>query len=172
MMKLPVVIAVTELVMMAVIGCAQDTGNTPSDNTPPSSTDLSTSPRSSGERAMTAEQTSSFYRIPVQAQEFRGGGVLEGAEKHTEGAVYDYARGTWEKASPVEQTRHRFSKRIEEGDKVEIADQRGTTEGYYGEQLRTVHVVRDGRVVALMFYKEGEEGGGWLLDECESCGEF
>jgi hypothetical protein len=98
--------------------------------------------------------------------------VLECTDKRTDGAVYDYARGTGEKASPVEQTRHQFSRRIEEGDTVEIADQRGPTEGYYGEQLRTVRVVRDGRVIALMFYKEGSEGGGWLLDEYESCSEF
>jgi hypothetical protein len=97
---------------------------------------------------------------------------LECADKRTNGAVYDYARGTGEKASPVEQTRHRFSKRIEEGDTVEFSEQRGSGKGYYGEQLRTVRVVRDGRVVALMFYKEGQDGGGWLLDEYKSCGEF
>ena len=45
--------------------------------------------------------------------------------------------------------------------------------GYYGEELRTVRVVRDGRVVALIHYKEGRgSGGGWLLDSYEACAEF
>jgi len=85
-----------------------------------------------------------------------------------------YAQGIGEKASPVEQARRRFSKRIKEGDTVEITDdQRGPTVGYYGEQLRTVRVVRDGRVVALIHYKEGRSsGGGWLLDSYEACAEF
>ena len=88
-------------------------------------------------------------------------------------AVFDFAQGIGEKASPVEQARRRFSKRIEEGDKVEIAERQGDpTVGYYGEELRTVRVVRDGRVVALMFYKEAIENGGWLLDSYEACGEF
>jgi hypothetical protein len=89
-------------------------------------------------------------------------------------AVFDFAQGIGEKASPVEQARRRFSKRIEKGDTVEIADDLGgPTEGYYGEELRTVRVVRDGRVVALIFYKEAlEGGGGWLLDSHEACGEF
>jgi hypothetical protein len=177
-MKYLLIIAVTGFVMMGVVGCGQGAANAPS-----GSTDLSTSPGRSGEREttaeqMTAEQTTSFYRIPVPEVEYsngggRGGGVLECADKRTKGAVYDYALGIGEKASPVEQTRRKFSKRIEEGDKVEIADQVGPTEGWYGEALRTVRVVRDGRVVALMFYKRGQEvEGGWLLDSYESCGEF
>ena len=57
---------------------------------------------------------------------------------------------------------------------MEIANgQGGPTVGYYGEELRTVRVVRDGRVVALMHCKEGRgAGGGWLLDSYEACGEF
>jgi len=43
----------------------------------------------------------------------------------TDGAIYVHARGIGEKVSPVEQTRRRFSKRIEEGDTVEIADDLG-----------------------------------------------
>ena len=98
---------------------------------------------------------------------------MECADKRTKGAVYDYALGIGEKAGPVEQTRRKFSKRIEEGDKVEIAGQVGPTEGWYGEALRTVRVVRDGRVVALMFYKGGiDSAGRWLLDSYEACGEF
>jgi len=171
------IIAVTGLVMMVEVGCGQGAGNTNSSNTHSSSTDLTTSAGRSAEQAtttehMTAEQTTSFYRIPVQAQEYSGG-VLECADKRTDGAIYDYASGTGEKASPVEQTRGPFSKRIEEGDKVEVANQVGPSKGYYGEALRTVRVVRDGLVVALIFYKEGIEGGkGWLLDSYESCGEF
>jgi len=39
--------------------------------------------------------------------------------------------------------------------------------------LKTVRVVRDGRVVALMFYKEGiDSAGRWLLDSYEACAEF
>ena len=144
---------------MVVVGCAQGAANAPS-----GSTDLTTSPGRSGEQATTAEQTTTYT-------EMRG---LECPEYSQEGAVFDYAQGIGEKASPVEQARRRFSKRIEEGDTVEIADdQGGTTVGYYGEELRTVRVVRDGRVVALMHYKEGRgAGGGWLLDYYEACGEF
>jgi hypothetical protein len=167
-MKYLVIIAVTGFVMMVVVGCTQGAGNAPS-----GSTDLTTSAGKSGEQATTPEQTTSIHRIPVEKQEYRGGGLLECREDSTEGAVFDYAQGIGEKASPVEQARRRFSKRIEEGDKVEIAErQRDPTEGYYGEALRTVRVVRDGRVVALMFYKEGIDNGGWLLDSYEACAEF
>jgi hypothetical protein len=157
-MKCPVTIAVTGFVTMVVVGCAQGVANAPS-----GSTDLTTSPGRSGERAMTAEQTT-----------YTGMRGLQCPEYGQEGAVFDYALGIGEKASPVEQARRRFSKRIEEGDKVEVADdQGGATVGYYGEELRTVRVVRDGRVVALMHYKEGRgAGGGWLLDSYEACGEF
>jgi hypothetical protein len=59
--------------------------------------------------ATTAEQTSSFYRIPV---------------KYGRCYIRPRARNR-EKVSPVERTRRRFSKRIEEGDTVEIADDLG-----------------------------------------------
>ena len=77
-------------------------------------------------------------------------------------AVFDYVQGIGEKASPVEQARCRFSKRIEEGDKVEIAERQGAP------KVRTVGVVRDGRVVALIKYHRGT-GGGWLPDSYEAC---
>jgi hypothetical protein len=171
-MKYLMIIAVTGFVMV-MVGCAQGAGNAPSGSTPSSSTDLATSPEARESERTTAEQSTSFYRIPVQEQEYRGGGVLECADKRTKGAVFDYALGIGEKVSPVEQTRRRFSKRIEEGDKVEITEHLGgPSTGYYGEQLRTVRVVRDGRVVALMFYKEGIDNGGWLLDSYEACAEF
>jgi hypothetical protein len=158
-MKHLVIVAVTGLVMMVVVGCAQGASNTPS---------------GSAERATTAEQATSIYRIPVEKDKYRGGGLLECRQAGTKGAVFDYARPIGEKAGPVEQARRRFSKRIEEGDKVEIAERQGDpTAGYYGEELETVRVARDGRVVALMFYKEGiEGGGGWLLDSYEACAEF
>jgi len=126
-MKYLVIIAVTGFATMVVVGCGQGAGNTPS-----SSTDPTTSPGSSGERATTAEQntaeqTTSFYRIPVSGHK----GVLECADKRTKGAIYDYALGIGKKASPVEQARRRFPKRIEEGDKVEITEQVGPTEGVW-----------------------------------------
>jgi hypothetical protein len=174
-MKHLVSIAVMVSMVIAMVGCAQGADNTPSSNSPSGSTDLATSPGGSGKHAQTTEQTTEqttpFYRIPVEG----GGGVLECANSNTKGAVYDYAQGIGQKASPVQQTRRKFSKRIEDGDEVEISDQRGPPEGYYdGAALRTVRVLRDGRVVALMlFYREGQDGeGGWLLDSYEACGEF
>jgi hypothetical protein len=153
-MKHLVIIAV----MMVVVGCTRGAGNTPS-----SSTHLTTSAGRPGQQATTAEQTT-----------YTEMGGLDCPEYSQEGAVFDYALGIGEKASPVEQARGRFSRRIEEGDTVEIADdQGGSTVGYYGEELRTVRVVRDGRVVALIHYKEGlGSGGGWLLDSYEACAEF
>ena len=151
-MKHLVIIAV----MMVVVGCTRGAGNTPS-----SSTHLTTSAGRPGQQATTAEQTT-----------YTEMGGLDCPEYSQKGAVFDYALGIGEKASPIEQARGRFSRRIEEGDTVEIADdQGGSTVGYYGQELRTVRVVRDGRVVALMFYK-GDDRGGWLLDSYESCGEF
>jgi hypothetical protein len=162
-MKYLVIIALTGLVTM--FGCGQGAEDTPS-----GSTDSRTSPVTSRDRATTAEQTTSIHRFP--AHESRG--VLECREDSTVGAVFDYARGVGEPASPVEQARRRFSERIEEGDAVEVADRLGEeTVGYYGEELRTVRVVRNGRLVALIYYKEGRDGGGrWLLGSYEACGEF
>ena len=80
-------------------------------------------------------------------------------------AVFDYAQGIGKKASPIEQARRRFSKRIEEGDTVEMAERPE------GPNVRTVRVVRDGRVVALIKYRRGT-GGGWVPDFYEVCGEF
>jgi hypothetical protein len=78
-------------------------------------------------------------------------------------AILDYivrAKG----ASPVELTQDEFSKRIEEGDTVEIANRQEDP------NVRTVRVVRDGRVVALITY--GRVGGGWLLESYEACADF
>jgi hypothetical protein len=167
-MKYLVIMAVTGFAILVVVGCAQGASNTPSGSAGPT-----TSAGSSGKQATTPEQTTSIYRTPVEKQDYRGAGVLECRQVGTKGAVFDYGRSIGEKASPVEQARSRFSKRIEDGDKVEIVDdQKDPTVGYYGEELRTVRVVRDGRVVALMFYKEGIDNGGWLLDSYEACAEF
>lgn len=162
-MKHLAIIAMAGFVTM--VGCGQGAEDTPS-----GSADPGTSPVTSGERATTAEQTTSIHRF--RARESRG--VLECRQANVVGAVFDYAQGTGEPASPVEQARRRFSKRIEEGDTVEVASHLGDdTVGYYGEELRTVRVVRDGRVVALLYYKEGRGGGGgWLLGSYEACGEF
>jgi hypothetical protein len=90
---------------------------------------------------------------------------LECREDSRVGAVFDYARGVGKPASPVEQARRRFSERIEAGDSVEVASDLGEdTVGYYGEELRTVRVVRDGRVVALITTKRvaaAEGAGSW-----------
>jgi hypothetical protein len=157
-MKYLVIIAVmTAVMLVSYIGCGQQgAGNSPS-----GSTEQTTSPGESREPPTTTEETTVLGR-------------LDCPYNSTEGAVYDYALGIGEKASPVEQARRKFSKRIEEGDKVEIAEHPGgPTVGYYGEELRTVRVVRDGRVVALIHYKEGGgSGGGWLLDSYEACSDF
>jgi len=85
-MKYLLIIAVTGFVMMVVVGCGQGAANAPS-----GSTDLSTSPGRSGEREttaeqMTAEQTSSFYRIPVPEVEYSNeGGRDQGATDLTGG---------------------------------------------------------------------------------------
>jgi hypothetical protein len=153
-MKRLVLIAVTGFVIVAA-RCGQGTGNTSSGSTEPT-----TSPGSPG--ATSAEQTSSFYRIPVSSHH----GVLECADRSTNGAVYDHAKGIGEKASPGEQTRRRFSRRIEEDDKVEIADDLGgPNKGYYGEELKTVRVLRDGRVVAPCSTRrvsKAEGAGPWV----------
>ncbi len=134
-------------VMMVVAGCGQDAGNTPS-----GSADLTTSPGRSGERATTAEQTASDNGLECPG----GMGV---------GGFFDYAPGAkGEKANPVELARRDFSKQIDEGDTVEIADRPR------GRNARTVRVVRDGRVVALIEYRRA--GGGWLQDHYEACANF
>jgi hypothetical protein len=149
-MKYLVIIAVTGFVMMVVVGCGQGAGNTPS-----GSTDPTTSPGSSGERVTTEQPT----YVEMHGLQCRSGDM--------NAAIFDYAAGAkGEKASPVELAQGDFSKSIEEGDTVEIAHRPE------GTHMRTVRVVRDGRVVALMFYKEGIDNGGWLLDSYEACAEF
>ena len=144
-MKCLGIIAVTGFVMMVVVGCAQGAGNTPS-----GSTDLSTSAGRSVERA-TTEQTT---YVEMHGLQCRSGDM--------NAAIFDYAVGAkGEKASPVELAQGDFSKSIEEGDTVEIADRPE------GTHMRTVRVVRDGRVVALIKYRR--VGGGWVLESYEAC---
>jgi hypothetical protein len=76
-----------------------------------------------------------------------------------------YAPGAkGEKGNPVDMTRRRFSEEIEEGDVVEVA---GYPESR-GE--RTVRVVREGRVVAVIEYLR--ESGGWLGGGYSACAGF
>jgi hypothetical protein len=133
--------------MMVVVGCDQGTSNTPF-----GSTDLTTSPGTSSEQVTTAEQTTYVALNGLQCR-----------SRKMNAAILDYivrAKG----ASPVELTQDEFSKRIEEGDTVEIANRQEDP------NVRTVRVVRDGRVVALITY--GRVGGGWLLESYEACADF
>jgi hypothetical protein len=69
-----------------------------------------------------------------------------------------------EKADPVVITRHRFSEEIESGDVVEVV-------GYpESEDQRSVRVVRQGRVVAVVGYFR--ESGGWLGSGYSACAGF
>lgn len=67
--------------------------------------------------------------------------------------------------NPVELTRRRLSERLEENDAVEIA-------GYpKSERGKIVRVVREGRVVATVAYRQ-QPGGNWLEDSVSECAEF
>jgi hypothetical protein len=76
-----------------------------------------------------------------------------------------YARGAkGEKGDPVELVRRRFSEEIESGDVVEVASYPKSRE------QRTVRVVREGRVVAVVEYFR--ESGGWLDSGYSACAGF
>jgi hypothetical protein len=138
--------AVPAFVMMVVVGCGQGAGNTPSGSTGPT-----TSPGTSREQVTTAEQTTYVETNGLQCR-----------SSAMDAAILDYAVGAkGENANPVELTQDEFSKSIEEGDTVEIADRQE------GPNLRTVRVIRDGRVVAHITYRRG--GEGWLLESYEAC---
>jgi hypothetical protein len=135
--------------MMVVVGF--DQGNS---NTPFGSTDLTTSSGTSREQVTTAEQTTYVALNGLQCR-----------SRKMNAAILDYiVRAKGARASPVELTQDEFSKRIEEGDTVEIANRQEDP------NVRTVRVVRDGRVVALITY--GRVGGGWLLESYEACADF
>lgn len=67
--------------------------------------------------------------------------------------------------TPVEQTREFFSDQLKPGDTVELAG--------YPERKRhkTVRVVRDGTVLAVVEYPWGS-GGSWYQDGYSACAEF
>jgi hypothetical protein len=78
----------------------------------------------------------------------------------------DYVMGAkGKKGTPVEVARREFSKKIEEGDTVEIADR---SKGQNAKA--TVRVIREGQVVARIEYRRA--GGGWLQDYYEACNDF
>ncbi len=80
--------------------------------------------------------------------------------------LLDYAPGAeGEKASPVELARRDFSEQIEEGDDVGLA-----AATRYGGAVKTVRVVRNGRIVALIDYQRA--GAGWLRGSYEACAGF
>lgn len=83
------------------------------------------------------------------------------------GGVSDYPEGaTGERGDPVDLATARFDQVTDLGDAdiVELA-------GYPQEELRTVRLVRDGRVVAtISFY--GSERDGWLEDTFSRCKEL
>jgi hypothetical protein len=155
---------VTAFVMMVVVGCAQGAGNTPSGSTGPT-----TSPGTSGEQLTTAERTSasSSVRMPVYA--YGNTDVLECLQGATVGGGDLIMEKVRSEADLVEHARRSFSKRIEQGDTVELV---GSTEGTDRGELRKVRVVRGGRVVALFYYPEAYRGEGWALEYYEWCSEF
>jgi hypothetical protein len=83
------------------------------------------------------------------------------------GGVGDYPQGaTGERGDPVDLARTRFEQvtDIRDADVIEIA-------GYPEDELRTVRLVRGGRVVAtISFYESGQ--GGWLEDTFSRCDEL
>jgi hypothetical protein len=149
MVRIWIFAVMTVVVLLSLFGCGQQgAGDTTS-----GSTDATTSPGRSGERATTTEQPTYVEMYGLQC---RSGDL--------NAAVFDYARGAkGEKASPVELAQGDFSKSIEESDTMEIADREKL--GPYTNW--TVSVVRDGRVVALIKY--GRVGGGWVLSSYEAC---
>jgi hypothetical protein len=137
------------VVFVSSFGCGQQgAGNTPS-----GSIEQTTSPRESREPPTTTEETT----------------VLSGLVCPNGDAVartLDYAMGAkGKKGNPVEIARREFSKKIREGDTVEIADR---SRGQHA--VATVRVIREGRVVALIEYRRA--GGGWLQDYYEACATF
>jgi len=85
--------------------------------------------------------------------------IVEGVGDSPEGA-------TGERGDPVDLARTRFDQVTDLGDDdvVEIA-------GYPKDELRTVRLIRNGRVVAtITYYEDGQ--GGWLEDTFSRCDEL
>jgi hypothetical protein len=74
------------------------------------------------------------------------------------------AQSKGDPAPPVDQVRAHYEDRLREGDVVEVA-------GYPEARNRSVRIVRDDRVVALVEYRP-VEGGGWLPDSSNHCEEL
>jgi hypothetical protein len=163
-MKDLLIVGVTAFVIMVVVGCAQGAGNTPSGSTGPT-----TSPGTSGEQLTTAERTSASLFVRMTVYAYGHTDVLECLQGATEGGGDQHMEKVRSEAGLVEHARRSFSKRIEEGDTVELV---GSTEGTDRGELRKVRVVRGGRVVALFYYPEAYRGGGWALEYYEWCSEF
>jgi hypothetical protein len=98
----------------------------------------------------TTEETTYMSEVECPSGEWQGGQL-------------DYAAGAkGEKGNPVELARRDFSKKIREADKVEVAQRSGG--------MATVHVIREGLVVAHIEYRRA--GGSWLQDSYEACVNF
>jgi hypothetical protein len=150
MVRIWIVTVVCVVALVPSLGCAQQgAGNAPSDSTQQTTTSLGVS---SERPTTTAEET-----------------VLHGLECPSGMAVsgyIDYVMGAkGKKGTPVEVARREFSKKIEEGDTVEIAERSR------GQNAKaSVRVIREGRVVARIEYRR--VGGGWLQDYYEACTDF
>ncbi|HJQ28100.1 MAG TPA: hypothetical protein VJ827_02075 [Rubrobacter sp.] len=93
---------------------------------------------------------------PIELQ-CEGGMAMSGGPQYAPGA-----KG--KRGDLVEITRHSFSDQIRDGDSVELA-------GYpENRDERSVRVVREGQVIAMVAYFR--EGKGWLQDHYEACASF
>ena len=140
---------ITAMVLVSSFGCGQQgAGNTHS-----GSKVQTTSLGESREQLTTTEETT----------------VLSGLEcpshKSVSGFTDYVMRAKGKRGNPAEIAQREFAKKIREGDTVEIAHRSG------GQNAKaTVHVIREGRVVALIEYRRA--GGGWLQDYYEACANF
>jgi hypothetical protein len=148
MVRIWIFAVMSVVALVSSLGCAQGAGDAPSDS---------------------REQTTSLGESSEQPTTTTEDTVLHGLECPTDMAVVgfkDYVMGAkGKKGNPVEVARREFSKKIEEGDTVEIADR---TRGQNAKA--TVRVIREGRVVARIEYRRA--GGGWLQAYYEACGDF
>ncbi len=154
MVRICIFAVITAVVLVASFGCGQQqgAGNTPSGST----VQATTSPTESPEPPST---TSEATAIPIEL------GVLECPNGNVIGRIIDHSEPKGKKGTPVEIARREFSKKIREGDTVEIADR---SSGQY--TTATVRVIREGRVVTLIEYWRA--GGGWLQNSYDACATF
>ena len=147
MVRICIFAGMTAVVLVCSFGCGQQgAGNALS-----GSTEQTTSPSESPRPPTTTTEETTYLS------------ELECPYGGSEGAQLDYAAGAkGEKGNPVEIARRDFPKQIREADKVEIAQRSG--------DMATVHVIREGLVVAYIEYRRA--GGGWLQDYYEACVNF